>query len=117
MFPKQEYLVSSCNNKLVKIVDWIENPATDKQVFWLCGAAGMGKSTLSSHLEDVLHRAGRLAAHFSFTCNMSKQEDPVFIIGTLAHQLALVDQGMRSVICEAIRFPCLDQQLLSQFQA
>jgi tetratricopeptide (TPR) repeat protein len=116
-FATREYLVSSRTDELNKIVNWIENSPADKRVFWLCGAAGMGKSTLSSHLRDFLRRASRLAAYFSFSRNDKKQEDPAFIIGTLARQLALVDQGMGRVICDAIRSPSLDEQFASQFQA
>jgi tetratricopeptide (TPR) repeat protein len=116
-FSKREYLVSSRTDELNQIVNWIENSAAEKRVFWLRGAAGMGKSTLSSHLRDFLGRTGRLAAHFFFSRNDNKQEDPAFIIGTLAYQLALVDQGMRNVICDAIRSPYPDQQFSSQFQA
>jgi hypothetical protein len=116
-FTKREYLASSRTDELAKIVDWIENPAAEKQVFWLRGAAGMGKSTLSSHLRDVLGRAGRLVAYFFFSRNDKKQEDPGFIIGTLAYQLAHLDQDMGNVICEAIRSRCPDLQFSSQFQA
>jgi hypothetical protein len=77
----------------------------------------MGKSTLSSHLRDVLGRTGRLAAYFFFSRNDQKQEDPAFIIGTLAYQLALADQGLRGVICDAIRSPSPDQQFSPQFRA
>jgi tetratricopeptide (TPR) repeat protein len=116
-FRKREYLVSSRTDELAKIIDWIENSAADKRVFWLRGAAGIGKSTLSSHLRDALCRAGRLAAYFFFSRNDNKQEDPGFIIGTLAYQLAHFDQRMGNAICEAIRSRCPDHHFSSQFQA
>jgi NACHT domain len=114
---KHEYLASSHTDVLIKIAEWIEDPAADKQVFWLHGAAGMGKSTIAIHTMKVLQEAGRLAGHFFFDRNDKKQEDPGFIIGTLAYQLALLDQNMRAVVCEAIQFPSSEQQFLSQFKA
>jgi hypothetical protein len=116
-FAKREYLDSSRTDELNKIVNWIENSATDKRVFWLRGSAWMGKSTISSHLRDVLERAGRLAAYFFFSRNDQKQDDPGFIIGTLAYLLAHVDQDMGNVICDAIRSRCADQKFSSQFEA
>ena len=116
-FARREYLVSSRTDELTKISDWIENTAADRRIFWLHGAAGMGKTTLSRHLRNVLSESGRLAAHFFFSRNNQKQEDPGFIIGTLAYQLAHVDQEMGNVICKAIRSRSSDQQFSSQFQA
>lgn len=116
-FSKREYLPSSRTDELAKIIDWIENSTADKRVFWLSGGTGMGKTTLSTHLRDSLSRAGRLAACFFFSRNNGKQEDPGFVIESLAYQLAQVDQDMGNAICKAIRSRHPDQQFSSQFEA
>ena len=117
IFDNQEYLVSTRIQTLTTISKWIEDPTADKRVFWLHGAAGMGKSTIAHHLRKVLGEAGRLAAHFFFKRHSKDQERPDFIIGTLAYQLAHVDRPLRAVICKAIRRISPDQLFSSQFKA
>jgi hypothetical protein len=116
-FDDQEYLASTRRYTLAKIVQWIENPAPENRVFWLHGATGMGKSTIARYLRKTLGDAGRLAAYFFFKRGSKDQERPDFVIGTLAYQLAHIEQRLKSAICNVIRNPPSDQLFPSQFKA
>ncbi|TQN71089.1 Vegetative incompatibility protein HET-E-1 [Colletotrichum shisoi] len=50
---------------LQQVERWVDNP-DGKSIFWLCGPAGTGKSTISRTVANVLADKNRLAASFFF---------------------------------------------------
>lgn len=50
---------------LRRILDWSTDP-TGKCIYWLCGKAGMGKSTIARTIAQRLHNTGHLGATFFF---------------------------------------------------
>jgi hypothetical protein len=77
----------------------------------------MGKSTIARHLNDILDKSGRLVAHFFFNRNDTKQDDPGYITGTLAYQLAHISSDMKVAVCDSIRSPPNNRLFLPQFRA
>jgi hypothetical protein len=75
------------------ISHWITNASgeDDKNVLWLWGLAGSGKSTIATTVADIFTRMGRLAAFIYFERGSESRSDPLRVIGTLAYQIARSD--------------------------
>jgi hypothetical protein len=88
---------------LEEIYKWIENREPDHPpIFWLCGLAGIGKSTIAqtvSEREDALHRLG---ASFFFSRDESDRRNSLLLFPTLAFQLALFSPEYRRHIVKAL---------------
>ena len=87
-------------NILDDITDHILQPIqntnkTIKNIVWLHGMAGSGKSTIATTIAQQFDRLGRRGAYLFFERATS---DPTAVIRTIAHQLALFD----STLCTEI---------------
>ena len=80
---RNDYLPGSRSDVIQVIVDWLEDP--NRLTFWMCGGAGLGKSTLAHELVDILQVDGRLAT-FTFLLRGSSS-DPGTLIQTMAREL------------------------------
>ena len=83
---QDEYLPSSCSDDIQVIADWLEDP--DQVVFWICGSAGLGKSTLAHTIVDSLQADDRLAT-FAFFYRGSSS-DPAAVIQSMARELGVL---------------------------
>ncbi|EJC98388.1 WD40 repeat-like protein [Fomitiporia mediterranea MF3/22] len=81
-----------------QVVEWVLSDS-DKNVFWLYGAAGSGKSTISTTIAEHFRDISRLGAHMFFEHGKS---DPSSVIRTLAYKLALFDSSVAKHVFEAI---------------
>ena len=68
---------------------------TSQNIFWLCGVAGSGKSTVAETIVGHSREISRLGAFLFFT---REKSEPASVIRTIAYQLALFD----SSICESM---------------
>lgn len=75
---------------------------TSKPIFWLCGLAGTGKSTISLTVARELSRLGFLGASFFFLRGGGDLADASKLIPTLAFQLANRVPGAAEHMSEAI---------------
>jgi len=72
---------------LEQISDWAADHA-GKRIFWLCGKAGTGKSTISRTVAQKLDDDGLLGASFFFKRGRADRSHAKLLFPTIARQLA-----------------------------
>ncbi|KAI0797417.1 hypothetical protein BC629DRAFT_269818, partial [Irpex lacteus] len=72
---------------LYRLEEWAKNP-NSKQLYWLNGHAGSGKSTIAQSLAERLFAQGRLGASFFCSRNSQRSSELRAIFRTIAFQLA-----------------------------
>ncbi|TFK24564.1 hypothetical protein FA15DRAFT_567543, partial [Coprinopsis marcescibilis] len=84
---------------------WARDPREDgsKQVNWLFGPAGMGKSAIAQTLAEELEAEGILAASFFFSRNNAQRNTPARFVATIALQFATSIPSVRPHIEDAIK--------------
>ncbi|KAK5673979.1 hypothetical protein LTS10_013255 [Elasticomyces elasticus] len=108
------------------IFDWTANPR-GKRIFWLCGKAGVGKSTISRTVAKDLDEEGRLGASFFFKRGRADRSNANLFFPTIAKQLAdkLPDLGHAiaaaleddSLLCERHMTKQFDRLLFQPMQS
>ncbi|EWC48336.1 hypothetical protein DRE_02105 [Drechslerella stenobrocha 248] len=88
-------------NLLKYINKWVEAPG-EKQMFWLCGNAGTGKSTISRTVARTLRERGQLGASFFFKRGKANRGDASRFISTLAIDLRLHIPKLGPYISQAV---------------
>ncbi|KAG8916238.1 hypothetical protein FRC02_004100, partial [Tulasnella sp. 418] len=87
---------------LEQIFKWADD--TDaKPIYWLCGLAGTGKSTIAQTVAERFDRQGMLGASFFFSRDVAERSNPLLVFTTLSYSLALYDESFRSRISASIR--------------
>jgi hypothetical protein len=88
------------------IIGWALDPAGQKNVLWLHGLAGAGKSTLSTTIANRLCEMGRLGAFVFFDRDVIERSNPATVIRTLAYQVGSFHIHAGRAISTAIeKFP------------
>lgn len=108
-----------------ELLERIGNWATDttgKHIFWLCGKAGTGKSTIARTIAQRLDEDGLLGASFFFKRGRDDRSHAKLLFPTIARQLAdffpEIGQAIAAVleqdslICDKHLRPQFDQLLL-----
>jgi hypothetical protein len=85
---------------LNSIMQWMTDP-TGKQVYWLTGVAGTGKTTVAQSVADMAKKLDILGATFLFSHLSEDRRDYRRVIPTLAYQLAR-DARLRSGVVAAV---------------
>lgn len=88
-------------NLLSRITDWAADPS-GKRIFWLCGKAGIGKSTVSRTIAAKLDEEGRLGASFYFKRGRADRSHTKLLFPTIALQLADKFPPLRHEIAAAL---------------
>lgn len=71
------------------ILEWVESTDPDKPwIFWLCGLAGTGKSTIAQTIAENLAGSGKLGASFFFSRDTAECSNGLLLFSTIARQLA-----------------------------
>lgn len=106
-----EYDRSPCLPKtrldvIKSVTEWIVDESNDrKQVLWLNGVAGSGKSTLSTTIAHLIRDLHRLGAFFFFDRDIPER-NAATVIRTLAYHLALFDARIGAALARVIeRYP------------
>ncbi|TFK67097.1 hypothetical protein BDN72DRAFT_799389, partial [Pluteus cervinus] len=73
---------------LASIQTWTQS--TEQPVFWLCGPAGTGKSTIAATVASQLTTAGKLAAFYTCRRDDSALSNPLQLLRNICYRLALV---------------------------
>ncbi|KAF7970635.1 hypothetical protein HWV62_23358 [Athelia sp. TMB] len=104
--------------RLKEIFDWLLTPS-DQNVLWLCGAAGLGKSTIATTIATYFGGLHRRGAFLFFDRNSPLESAPSRVITTLAFQLAQQNADIRSALSDAIqkRPELVSDPLVIQFQS
>lgn len=72
---------------LGQVADWVADDS-GKRIFWLCGKAGTGKSTISRTVAKKLDDDGLLGASFFFKRGRAHRSHAKMLFSTIARQLA-----------------------------
>jgi hypothetical protein len=100
---QSECLPGTGVNLLGFIIDWATSPPEQhRNILWLYGVAGSGKSTLSTTIANFFRNTHRLGAHLFFSQSKVAERTPSAIIRTLAHQLGSFDHRIGQAIATAI---------------
>ncbi|KAK6529545.1 hypothetical protein TWF281_008716 [Arthrobotrys megalospora] len=96
---------------------WIEDPR-ETRIFWLCGMAGTGKSTISRTFARTLSENGQLGASFFFKRGKANRGDASRFISTISIELQTIIPQLGPHISEAVeKDPNIGQKaLFEQFQ-
>lgn len=86
---------------LGQIADWASQRSS-KRIFWLCGKAGTGKSTISRTVAQTLDNAGELGASFFFKRGHADRSYAELLFPTIARQFANLFPEMRHHIAAAL---------------
>ncbi|KAF3930207.1 hypothetical protein ABW20_dc0102641 [Dactylellina cionopaga] len=106
--------------ELLEVINqWVGSKETNvKPIFWLCGKAGTGKSTISRTVARVLRENSQLAASFFFKRGKANRGDASMLIGTIAADLRLHIPQLGPKMSEVIeKDPHISRRALNeQFQ-
>lgn len=86
---------------LQQILEWSDN-FDEKPIFWLCGMAGTGKSTIARTIAQTLAERQRLAANFFFSRGRGDLSYAGKLLTSLARQMATFSPILKNRICEVI---------------
>jgi hypothetical protein len=78
-------LLGTCQAVLSCIIGWLTTPSEDRDVLWLYGLAGSGKSTISMTVAEYFRDLNQLCAFTFFNRNDLPHSEPSMVIRTL-HQ-------------------------------
>lgn len=93
------------NTRLAVIDDimrWIQDLAQSKDVLWLYGPAGAGKSAIAQTIAELSAKLGLLVATFFFFRTSTSRNNEKRLIASIAYQLALSIPESRPFIESAI---------------
>ena len=89
-------------NVLQQLEDWLGDEQ-GKQVFWLSGLAGTGKSSISQTFAQTTFAEGKLGASFFCSRTYEDRSNPRAIFPTLAFQLAYQYSSFRDELLHVLR--------------
>ncbi|KAF8647108.1 hypothetical protein AX16_006940 [Volvariella volvacea WC 439] len=95
----------STRRKIIKeFKEWMEEPDRTKNVLWVNGPPGSGKTTIARIVLDLLESKQQLAGTFFFDLEDSRRDKTKTFIPTIAYQLAMWHDGiMKDKILEAVK--------------
>ena len=110
-------LVGTRQEIIGRIVGWIDG-TSNRSICWLYGAAGSGKSAISSTIARMCSENGRLGASYFFFRGAGRRSRIAHLISTLAYHLAFSIPATRPYIERALQrdHQVLHRSLDSQFQ-
>ncbi|EJC98397.1 WD40 repeat-like protein [Fomitiporia mediterranea MF3/22] len=98
-FNRPQCLPGTRTEIIKQVVDWALSDS-NQNVFWLHGAAGSGKSTISTTIAEHFRGISRLGAHLFFERGKS---DPSGAVRTLTYKLATFDSTVEENVIAAIK--------------
>ncbi len=90
------------------IVDWVANKSGQENVqqsntYWFYGSPGIGKTTLAHSICANLHERNLLAGAFFCRRDDPNLSDPLNIIPTFIHKLAILFPPFRTIVAKHLR--------------
>ncbi|KIM25142.1 hypothetical protein M408DRAFT_47931, partial [Serendipita vermifera MAFF 305830] len=84
---------------------WADDPATDKQIFWIADRAGTGKSTVAKQIVTEWERAAKPVVPFFFSITAADTMSNAKFCSTVAVKLAGVANlgSFRTALAEVLR--------------
>lgn len=94
-------LADTRTDLLEQIDDWTAD-VSSKRIFWLCGKAGTGKSTIARTVAKTLDAAGLLGASFFFKRGHADRSHAKLLFPTIARQLTHILPEIKSAIAASL---------------
>lgn len=99
----QGCLAGTRKKVLEEIYNWIQSDDPDSpRVLWLCGLAGIGKSTIAHTVAEEADADRRLGASFFFSRDEADRRNPQLVYPTIASQLARLDLELKRLVVAAV---------------
>ncbi|KAJ8095420.1 hypothetical protein PM082_023190 [Marasmius tenuissimus] len=104
---EQQYERGSCLEgtrvELLRLIhEWIQAREKEKPLFWLTGAAGVGKSAIAMTVAEACEEEDILVSSFFFFRSDPKRNNPKAFVLTLAHDMLLAIPTTRRLVEERI---------------
>jgi hypothetical protein len=90
------------NAALEEVYEWINASDQDKNVLWLHGLAGVGKSAVSQTIAERCAQSKQLVASFFFSRETPGCDSAKLLWATIAFQIAMCSPALRSKIGQAM---------------
>ncbi|KAG7091300.1 hypothetical protein E1B28_010346 [Marasmius oreades] len=87
-YPQPNVLPGTREEIIQNLGRWSEDPYKENRVYWVNGAAGVGKSAIAQALSEKYIRSGHHAAAFFFSRNDYTRDRLDPFVATIAYQLA-----------------------------
>ena len=82
-----------------EIADWVMDSSNDvSRVFFLCGQAGSGKSSIAHSVGLQFRKTGQLGSFFCFDRKHSANRTPEKVLLTVAHDLGVWNRELGSTL-------------------
>jgi len=95
-------------SRLKEIVDWVCNKSEEKgllqrNIYWVYGLPGIGKTSLAHSICESLHDQKKLAGAFFCRRDDPKLSEHRNIVPTLIHKLAVILPPFRTIVANCLR--------------
>ncbi|KAG8932224.1 hypothetical protein FRC01_000090 [Tulasnella sp. 417] len=90
--------------KVLEVIhNWINSDDPESpRILWLCGLAGIGKSTIAHTIAESADNDHRLGASFFFSRDEADRRNPQLVYPTIASQLARLDHDLKRLVAAAV---------------
>ncbi len=93
---------------LNQITDWVANKsgqetALQRNAYWLYGSPGIGKTSLAHSICASLHERSHLAGAFFCRRDDPNLSEPINILPTFIHKLAIIFPPFRTIVAKHLR--------------
>ena len=90
------------------VTDWVANKSgqenvLEKNAYWLYGSPGIGKTALAHSICASLHERNHLAGAFFCRRDDPNLSEPMNILPTLIHKLAVILPAFRTIVAKRLR--------------
>ncbi len=98
----------TCQSLLNQITDWVANKSGQENVlqrntYWIYGSPGIGKTSLAHSICASLHERSHLAAAFFCRRDDPNLSEPINILLTFIHELAIHFPPFRTIVANHLR--------------
>jgi hypothetical protein len=93
---------------LNQVTNWVANKSGQDNVrqssaYWFYGSPGIGKTSLAHSICEILHERNHLAGAFFCRRDDPKLSEPINILPTFIHKLAIIFPPFRTVVAKRLR--------------
>ena len=99
------YMDGTRQSPLNRIVEWVANNSgqDDSNTYWCYGPPGIGKTPLAHSICAILHERNHLAGAFFCKRDDPNLSEPMNILPTFIHRLAILFPPFRTIVAKHLR--------------